>query len=742
MNHKNNDTESLRRQWWRAGVILAVLVVLVLAVAVTPRVLDARAQGGDVLRIGYLGPAGTETANGAQLAIDQINSFGGVTAADGTVYRLELVTLVDAPGATAMGDAVAELAAQGVVAVLGPDTNAQITPDSIQALVDAGLPVLTPVTGDALTDMDTANIIFRTRAPERVLSFAIGSYLTGDLGLTTIAVVQTEVEFTEAMLNFENVLANLGIPLIDKIQVPPGSQLIEESQRLLSQDPAAIVMWGGFQDAARLLGQLRDNGWAGVFAYRTADEAARAGILPDELANGVLGMNAWSYAEPADASRIFLRDYVVAYGEVPGPRAVAAYDALWYLRTVLINEGATPTAIQVGLFGGGPQTLVQGVLHPLEFGNGDLARVAVIYELGPHGGPSVVARFDDTTRLQVGQPGPVVEEETPIPPTATSSLPTATLEGTWVRVTANVLNVRTGPGFDYDKIGQVSAGDLFRVLGASADYAWMVIDFQGGVGWVKTEFVEVLGDLGSVTVIQPPPSPTAASTPTPTLSPNPDIVIDTVVLSPTQPVPGKPFTATVTVRNTGGGAAGRFAVAATWEPGAVYTAGFIEGLAAGQSVQLQLSGTLAGTGVFQVGVVADLNKEVPEFNEDNNVYNVTYRADYPLFANQSSVQISVGSMWDLYGGTPDFKWDGYNIELHNGAQIGQLSGVTYENVHYDMLAPGVVTYDLVGFGVGKVMTGAVFAFITAEGQRAVMRVDNMQSGGPIWLSYRVYNNTP
>jgi hypothetical protein len=54
----------------------------------------------------------------------------------------------------------------------------------------------------------------------------------------------------------------------------------------------------------------------------------------------------------------------------------------------------------------------------------------------------------------------------------------------------------------------------------------------------------------------------------------------------------------------------------------------------------------------------------------------------------------------------------------------------------------VVSYDTSGFGPDKVQTGAVLALITAEGKRAVMRVDNLQAGGPIWLSYRVYNDTP
>jgi uncharacterized protein YgiM (DUF1202 family) len=343
----------------------------------------------------------------------------------------------------------------------------------------------------------------------------------------------------------------------------------------------------------------------------------------------------------------------------------------------------------------------------------------------------VLARFDDTRRLGVGGAVTPAPQET--------ALPTATLEGAWVRITANVLNVRTGPGFEFDRVGQVEAGDMFRILGAIADYSWLLIDYQGGIGWVKTEFVEVLGDLSTVSIVQPPPTPTLGATFTPTLPPNPDILIDTVVLNPATPIPGVPFSAAVTIRNAGGGAAGRFAVAATWEPGTVYTSAFIEGLAGGQTTQIQLSGTLTGTGVFQVAVVADLNKVVAELDENNNFYNITYRVDYATRQTETGRQLNPGDELAL-DSSNDFLWDGANLAMKNGAKIGQTSGVTYENVHYDMLAPGLITYNTVGFGVDKVRSGAVFGFITSEGRRAVLRVDNLQANGPIWVTYRTYDH--
>lgn len=741
MWHKTAMAHPNVRRWPLVG---ALLVIWLIAGLLVPMTRAAPLAQGDVFRIGYLGPLGTETANGAQLAIDQINSVGGVRAAGGAAVRLELVTLDEAPTVETMAAAIEELRGQGVGALLGPDSSPQITPDTIAALVSVNLPVLTPVTQNAMTDMDTANWLFRTRAPERVLSQAIASYLLGDLGIATVAVVQTEVEFTESLIDFETALAAEDRSLADKIQLPGGSALLDEVPRLLSVNPGAIVMWGGYEDATALLRALREAGWGGVFAYRKAEAAARAGVLPDDLADGVLGFDSWSYADALPASRIFLRDYVLAYGEVPGPLAVAAYDAIWYLRGAIAEVGTAPLALQGALIGGRARTLVQGVWNPTEFVNGDLTRIATVYRLGRHGGSTVVARFYDTQRLALDQAGPQVQPPPgQLEPTATpgipgaTPIPTATLEGVWVKVTANTLNVRSGPGFEFDRIGQVKAGELFRVLGAIADYSWLVIDYQGGIGWVKTEYTEVLGDINLVSVIASPPTPTPAA---PTLPPNPDIVIDAVLLSPTQPIPGKPFTATVTVRNAGGGAAGQFAVAATWEPGGVYTATFVPGLAGGQTTQAQLTATVTGTGVFQVAVVADLNKEVAELNEDNNLFNVSYRVDYPLLANQVNLQLAAPTQWDLFGGTPDLNWDGNNLSMLNGSLIGVLSGVTYENVHYDMLTPAVIN-NPTGLDSTQVLPGAIFGMTISEARRAVIRIDN-RSGSTIWISYRVYNETP
>jgi ABC-type branched-subunit amino acid transport system substrate-binding protein len=389
----------------RRGAGLILILVLIAALAVPTAAAAPAAQTATVLPIGYLGTNTSPTAQGAQLAIDQINSAGGFQGSDGVTYKFDLTTLANPPTADSLAGSIAAMTAQGVVAILGPDTNALMTQDIIQTLIGTGVPVLTGATIDALTDTDTVDVLFRLRAPERVYSFALASYLLGDLGLSSFVLVQTNVESTEALLDFESSLSGAGVRAAGKVQLANEVGLEDQGNAVLGLNPEAVVMWGAPEDAALLLNLLRDGGWEGVFVYRQAEEAAQAKILPDALGDGVIGVTSWSFAYPGQAARIFLNDYLLAFGQVPGPLSAAAYDALWYLRATIIDSGPTPSAIRAALMNGPARELVQGTLDPAGFGNGDLTRMAMVYQLKAGGGPTVVALFDDSQRLPIEDAG-------------------------------------------------------------------------------------------------------------------------------------------------------------------------------------------------------------------------------------------------------------------------------------------------------------------------------------------------
>ena len=388
----------IRKQW----VIVLLIAALLVSGFAAPR---AQAQGTSVLYVGYLGPADSPAANGAQLAIDQINNSGGFTGADGVTYRFELLMLTGTPTAGNLAATVSAFAAQDVVALLGPDNNALFTEENLAAMTSTGLPYLTPASFDTLTDGDADDVFLRIAAPNYVYSNALATYMIDDLGLSSFALVQTDVDSTEALIDFETVLQARGISVAEKIQLSSGDTLAAEANGLLSVNPEAVVMWGSHDDALTLLQLLRDNGWTGRFAYRHAEEAARAGVIPDALASSMLGVTNWSYAYTTRASRVFLQDYLTTFGEVPGPLAAATYDGMWSLRAAIISAGTDSAAVRSALSSASSLALVQGSLRPAEFGNGDIVRMAMVYELGSGGGPTVVAVFDNTSRTSLVDDG-------------------------------------------------------------------------------------------------------------------------------------------------------------------------------------------------------------------------------------------------------------------------------------------------------------------------------------------------
>ncbi len=108
------------------------------------------------------------------------------------------------------------------------------------------------------------------------------------------------------------------------------------------------------------------------------------------------------------------------------------------------------------------------------------------------------------------------------------------------------INVRSGPGTDYPRVGVLLNRQEVPALGRTPAGDWVQIIYAGveeGVAWVYAPLVRVLGD--ELPIVEPPPTPTPRVTPTidptlasqfvvqvpatrlPTLTPPPPLVIPT-----------------------------------------------------------------------------------------------------------------------------------------------------------------------------------------------------------------------
>lgn len=121
------------------------------------------------------------------------------------------------------------------------------------------------------------------------------------------------------------------------------------------------------------------------------------------------------------------------------------------------------------------------------------------------------------------------ETPTPAPPTATPS-PTAlvpTPTATPGRPPAAVgrfdaVNLRTGPGEEYSRIGQILLNQRCALVGRNAAASWVQLECQGTLGWVEPRLVTLDGDAMAAPVVQvavPTPTPSPTATPQPTATP-------------------------------------------------------------------------------------------------------------------------------------------------------------------------------------------------------------------------------
>ncbi len=83
------------------------------------------------------------------------------------------------------------------------------------------------------------------------------------------------------------------------------------------------------------------------------------------------------------------------------------------------------------------------------------------------------------------------------------------------------INVRSGPGTSYEKVGIMVVGQQAVAKGKSAGGLWLLIDYPGvpgGEAWVYSSLVNI--SAGGLPIVEPPPTPTPLMTMTidPTLA--------------------------------------------------------------------------------------------------------------------------------------------------------------------------------------------------------------------------------
>ncbi len=150
-------------------------------------------------------------------------------------------------------------------------------------------------------------------------------------------------------------------------------------------------------------------------------------------------------------------------------------------------------------------------------------------------------------------PQPTIPSQPTTPPASpTPSTPTASF--------AQGVNVRRGPGLEFDPpIGAFAAGQTTDILAVNPAGSWYKVRYGGGEGWVFAALTTAAGDIASLPRDPGPPVPTPAP-PTavpPTQPPPPpattaNLVAGIVEFQPGQPTCAQTFNVGLDVANLGG----------------------------------------------------------------------------------------------------------------------------------------------------------------------------------------------
>jgi hypothetical protein len=201
------------------------------------------------------------------------------------------------------------------------------------------------------------------------------------------------------------------------------------------------------------------------------------------------------------------------------------------------------------------------------------------------------------------------------------------------------LNLRTGPGTQFDRITVLPAGTVMPITGRIGSNQWWQVRFGGTIGWVAATYVTVYGICTGVPVIAtpappptfpptfaPPPTipPTFTRTPVPPTPGLPDLVVASIVGPTTLTIPAGETTVSgnysVTIANTGSGGTGQFANSITVLPGGTaQDLGVVSSLGAGESIALTQAMLFDAPGNYTLRVLADSDSQVNEISEVNNI---------------------------------------------------------------------------------------------------------------------------
>jgi len=286
---------------------------------------------------------GVSARNGVQLAIDRINTSGGVNG-----RKIELIIKDDQSDVATCARALNELIDSGVVSIIGPLLSKMV--DAVLETANTrGVLVISPtISTDSVKDLD--DNFLRVMPVASSEARTIGQKIIKD-GHGRIAVVydSSNNAYTQPIfMKLKEILEGQGktIPYINSLASGRSSQFSRIAKEIIDSKPDALFLTTSGIDASFLFQQIRKID-AGIQFY--GGQWVKTGNIIEEGGKAVEGLTVVAPYErdtKSDAYLTFQRRYRQMFRKDPGFVSVYAYEAT-YVLLAGIQQSKNPSPMQI-----------------------------------------------------------------------------------------------------------------------------------------------------------------------------------------------------------------------------------------------------------------------------------------------------------------------------------------------------------------------------------------------------------
>jgi branched-chain amino acid transport system substrate-binding protein len=315
------------RRHWRVPALVAAFALVLAACG------GGEEGGGGAaatVKIAYFGvltgdaspQLGINIRNGAKLAVDEFNAKGGAT-------KVELVEY-DSQGDPAQAPQLAQRAVtEKVAGIVGPAFSGESRVAN-PIFEEAKIPNVSPSATGVSLAANGWKYYHRIVANDDVQSAAVAEYMTKKLAAKKVAAIDDKSEYGKGLADgVRKALGGQGTQVVNESIDPKATDYSSVVNAVKSAAPEAIYYGGYYQEAAKLLKQLRDGGIQATFVSGDGSLDQQLITLGGAAAEGAIATCACVLANLStdEKAKKFLADYKAKFNADPGTYSTEGYDA-------------------------------------------------------------------------------------------------------------------------------------------------------------------------------------------------------------------------------------------------------------------------------------------------------------------------------------------------------------------------------------------------------------------------------